>query len=198
MNFNSILVIACLASLSSVTGATSNNGTAMTAKYDDRKASLIPSPLKEYQGIEYTNFVLAAQPDISIGVLQSQSPRNRIATNPLGTPAITPQTPSYIAFAFQDFYFGCVLRTQNALLSQPKACDVTLTGYSASTGQEVAKTTVKFTPDPALVKIAPTPTDRVVLPSSFNQKLSKVTVAVSNSLVTAALLDNLGYRLFTS
>ncbi|KAL8847553.1 MAG: hypothetical protein Q9221_007412 [Calogaya cf. arnoldii] len=159
-----------------------------------------PKPLSpNYRGLDYSDWNLATQQPLSVGVIDSKSPPNRIASGNQPTQAFTPQTqaPSYKAFALLDFYFGCALRLQQATASQATPCTATLVGYSASTGKQVAKATFTYTP-PGLVSVSPAPMTHAILPSEFNQRLSKVTFSIENPTLVVAVVDELGYELFTS
>ncbi|KAL8656398.1 MAG: hypothetical protein Q9226_002676 [Calogaya cf. arnoldii] len=195
MKLNSNHIIAYLATLSSVTGAPTDPATAVTAKYDDLPRVLVTNPLRTYKGLDYTDWNLATQQSLAVGVIASQPQPNRIVTGLSPTQAFTPQSPTYSALALLQFYFGYGARSAQGAVSQPTACTVTVMGCSASTGRQMASAVFKFVP-PELVSVDPVPMVRAVLPTSFNQRLRKVTFEVRNPSLVVGVVDNLGYKLF--
>ncbi|KAL8754284.1 MAG: hypothetical protein Q9199_004458 [Rusavskia elegans] len=197
MKLSSGHIIACLAGLSCVTAAPSDNGIAVTAQYDNLANTIVPTPLPSYRGLSYNDWSYASQQALAVGVLASQSFPNRLVAGTMATQSIAPDTPTYQAFALLGFYWGCGVRSAQPAASQPLACTLAVTGFAASTGKQVATTTLTYTP-PSPVSVGTVPMDHAILPSSFNQKLGKVTFSVSNQPATAFLVDDLSYKLFAS
>ncbi|KAL8924515.1 MAG: hypothetical protein Q9208_003990 [Pyrenodesmia sp. 3 TL-2023] len=204
MKYNFYHIVSYLAGLSSVSAAP----TIMTARqappwpsksqvdnYDDLPNALVATPITNYQEVTYGNWSYGSAQAVQVGGVASHSYPSRIASTPTGTQTFSPQSPNQ-ALALFDFYYGCALRASTAAVTQATTCTITLTGYSASTGKAVVTASFKFTPP--LSPITPVPMVQAILPSGFNQKLSKVEFKVSNPLTTVGLVDNLGYGLFLS
>ncbi|KAL8757996.1 MAG: hypothetical protein Q9184_004053 [Pyrenodesmia sp. 2 TL-2023] len=191
MKFNSYHIVSCLAGLSSVSAAPNE----MTSTYEDLPNALVGTPITNYQGITYGNWIYSSTQAVQVGGVASRSPPNRIATNPTAPQTFSPQAP-YKALALFDFWYGCSLRTMTAAAGQAQNCTITLTGYSASTNN--AAVTVSFDFTPPLSPITPVPMVQAILPSGFNQKLSKVEFKVSNPSTTVGLVDDLRAGLFLS
>ncbi|KAI4173803.1 MAG: hypothetical protein LQ346_008346 [Caloplaca aetnensis] len=211
MKFNSYHIVSCLAGLGSVLAAPNPTTakvnsipapdniecslTERNSQYDDLPNALVAVPLNSYQGVNYGNWVYATQQVVQVGGVESRSSPNRIGTGQTATQTFSPQSP-FKALALFDFYFGCAVRANTPAASLATSCTVTLTGYSASTGKAVVTASLKFTPP--LSPVAPVPMVQAILPSGFNQKLSKVEFKVPNPLLTIALVDDLRYYLYTS
>ncbi|KAL8951000.1 MAG: hypothetical protein Q9222_002998 [Ikaeria aurantiellina] len=195
MKLDPHILITSLAALGSVLAAPATTGTTITAKYDDLGNFVAAVPITSYKGLSYTDFVIASTEAVQVGGVASRSPPNRVGPGSSGNSAISPQSPTFKAFALLEFYYGCQVRLGEALAGVAAKCTFTLTGYAASSGKQVATATLTF--NPPLSPVAPVPMVKAVLPSSFNQKLSKVTVAVAGTNVVG-LIDDLRYTGYTS
>ena len=111
-----------------------------------------------------------------------------------GTLKITSEYPGSVTdfFSFQQFYFGCVAGTLEAIASAPIACTITVTGYRESV--QVARQ--KFSYNPGTVVTAPM--KKVKLSKKF-EYIDEVTFTTEYSVpdAGATLLDDLKYDAFS-
>ena len=171
----------------------------MSKQYDDEELGILENPVGTYKYLNYQAWVLpngatAAIP-VRVGGVASQSPPVRILTSTdiqlqRGTPSFTVAAP-YKSFGVYDFYFGCTMRTGEAAANAATQCTITVAGFVPNTNQEVAVASFAFTPP--LSPVAPVPMLHAVLPNSFRQGLSNVTVVMDNKLANI-LVDNLVSR----
>lgn len=130
---------------------------------------------------------------VRVGGVATKSPPNLIYTSvdiqlqQKGTPSFTVAAP-YSSFGLYDFYFGCSTRTDEPTANAALQCTITVSGFVPKTNQEVAVASFTFTPP--LSPIAAVPMIHAVLPSSFRQGLSNVTIVQDNKLAALGV-DNL-------
>lgn len=102
----------------------------------------------DYQGINLISLGLGGT--IVAGVIPNSSPNvgaydiKTALTE--GQPTVTTQYSGSVTdkFDFSNFYFGCVIATQETAASLPSACNITVTGYRASV--QVAQQSFEFNP----------------------------------------------------
>ena len=108
-----------------------------------------------------------------------------------GEPRITSEYPGSVTefFDFQEFYFGCLADTEEAVASLPISCTITVTGYRAS--NQVAQQSFKFKPGLFAVT-APMP--NATLSKAF-KGIDEVTFNTKYSIpdAGATLLESLSY-----
>lgn len=104
-----------------------------------------------YKGLQYNAFV-GVDNTLNDGV-QPHSPPNEVVT---GLPQSLTNGTAFIAaagsttyFDFKSFYFGCTVDTATALVSVPKSCVLTATGFYQ--GKQHIVQEFKYTPDNFLV-----------------------------------------------
>ncbi|KAI4200209.1 MAG: hypothetical protein LQ350_004067 [Teloschistes chrysophthalmus] len=192
--FQSIALLA--ASLSSVTAAPATYTTNVNATYDDLPNAAVTVPLNTYRGLLYGNWTYATVQAVQVGGVASASPFSRAVSNPIGTLTLVPQKPTWNALAPLDFFFGFAVRSAEAIATLAVPGTVTFTGFSATTGKQVASMSFDFTPP--LSPVEPVPMKRASLPKEFNQPLGKIVVTQTNQLGTVLLMDNLHYLLYSA
>lgn len=92
-------------------------------QYDDLTATVgIESPVGTYKNLIYNAWVIggATTPGVAVGGVASESPPNTALTAvdvqlTNGTPTFTIEKP-YKSFSLLDFYFGCVVRSDEGTL----------------------------------------------------------------------------------
>ena len=111
-----------------------------------------------------------------------------------GEPEITNDYPGTVTlfFDFQQFYFGCVAGTAEAIASAPIGCNVTVTGYRES--NEVARESFIYNPGVALT--AP------MMKASLGEEVKNLDYATFDSTyevpdVGATLLDDVKYTAYS-
>lgn len=166
------------------------------ATYDDLTAvPVLEAAVGTYKDLIYNAWVVGGP--ATVGGVASESQPNVALTSITetltnGTASITIAAPDQ-SFAFLDFYFGCVLRTDEGTVGVATECTTTVAGYSA-TNEQVALAVLTFTPpvDP----LTPVPMIHAVLEAEFLLPLHNVTFVQSNTLA-ALKVDNLHYEVST-
>lgn len=175
-------------------------GVSELATFDDLTQTIPAVALQDvgpYDGLDYEGLdliTLGIDGAIVAGLIPFSAPRvaaySIVSGLTSGTPTITADYDgsAFKTFDFEQFYFGCVLASQETLASTPMACTVQVTGYDAD-GLQIAGQTFDFEPTGVLTSEM----QKAVLSEEF-KGLTTVEYATTTELA-ATLIDSLSYVL---
>jgi hypothetical protein len=176
------------------------------------------SPIGIYLDLFWQGMSLAQTSGLTnvLGVVPN-SPPNAAAFSSLDLTTVTQGQPSMRTnyrdsnidhFDLGYFYYGCTVAAQVSVVGVPKSCTITIKGYTDDNGSNlVAQQSFSYTAGSSGgllggllggtgLKTSAQMTKAVVDPKFKN--LKRVDFSVSDPLITAALIDSVGYTVYSA
>lgn len=163
------------------------------------------SPINTYLDIFWQGMSLAKTAGLqNLAIVKPNSPDNyaafsrlNLATLPQGQPAMTVNYPDSTIdhFDLNSFYYGCALSTQASVAGVPVSCTISIKGYSDDAGKQlVAEQSFWFSV--GLLQLS-TQMVKANVDAKF-KGLKRVNFFVTNDLTTAALIDTVSYKVYST